>query len=168
MNRRGILLVAGLAIGLIATVCLSLVTSVDPAPPPGRPSVSRAAGLAFGKSATCGEPVDVVEYICAEHPSTCGVQVDGEIDWSVAHADCWQTICDVETDVATSHGETGTKDFYYCERDVAGCSDVTGGCPGDGVCITGRRRRLALDVKRTAALPEHGGRAFSCPYHGEG
>jgi hypothetical protein len=168
MNRRGISLLAGLAIGLIVTIGVGLVTPVVPAHQPGRAPVNRAASLAFGKSSTCGEPLDLVEYTCAEHPSTCGVQADGDIDWSVAHADCWQAICDAETGVAMSHGETGTKDFYYCEREVAGCSSVNGGCPSNGVCITGDGRKLAIDDERTAALPEHGGRAFSCPYHDEG
>lgn len=94
-------------------------------------TVSRAANLAFGKPSTCGEPVDFIEYTSAEHPSTCNVQTDGEIDWSVAQT-------------------------------------VNGGCPGDGVCITGLGRKLSIDDERTAALPEHGGTAFSCPYHGEG
>ena len=68
---------------------------------------------------------------------------------------------------ANRSGTQGTKDFYYCERAVAGCSSVTGGCPGDASCITGRGPKLAVDYARTKALPDFGGTEFSCPYHGE-
>lgn len=166
-RRRRIPLVAGLAVCLIVTACSSS-GYVGVTPSPDRATVNRAASLAFGKSATCGDPDRYNEYICAEHPPKCGVQTTERIDWSEAHADCWETRCEVWLRIATTHGERGTEDFYYCEHDVAGCSSVTGGCPGDDVCITGRGRNLAINAQRTAALPDHGGDESSCPYPGEG
>jgi hypothetical protein len=169
MNHRPLLpLVAALALCLVVAACSSSAY-VGVTPGPDRATVNRAASLAFGKAATCGKPDGYGEYTCTEHPPRCGVQTDGWLDGSVANAGCWQTICDVELGVETSHGETGTKDFYYCERVVAGCSSMTGGCPGHDVCITGHGRKLAVDDERTTALPDHGGgEEFSCPYHGEG
>jgi hypothetical protein len=168
MNRRLFPVAALLASCLVAAGC-SACDDVGPPHGPERVTVNRAATLAFGKATTCGKPDPDGEYTCAEHPPTCDVQTDGWMDGFAKNAGCWETICDVELGVPMSHGEPGRKDFYFCERLVIGCSSMEGGCPSHDVCITGRRRKVAIDVARTAALPGNGrGQEFSCPYHDEG
>ncbi len=170
VNLRGLLpLVAAVVVSLIVTACSSSSTaSLGAAARPDRATVDHAASLAFGKASKCGRPDRYGEYVCSEHPATCGVQTGEPIDGSEPNAGCWETICDVELGVVISHGENGTKDFYYCERVVAGCTSLTGGCPNHDRCISGRGQKLAVDYERTAELPEHGGIEFSCPYHDEG
>jgi hypothetical protein len=129
--------------------------------------VSRAASLGYRRSVTCRPDGD--QYTCREHPGTCGLDPDhGPMDGSVANAGCWQIVCQVELGVTASHnGETGVTDFYYCERTVAGCADMTAACPDWPVCIAGHGRKLAVDYMRTGQLPGNAGSEFSCPYGDE-
>jgi hypothetical protein len=140
-----------------------------PSGQPDRATVDKAASLAFATGATCGRPDRYQEYVCAEHPSVCGVANDGTVDSTVKHAGCWQIVCDAELGVTTKHPAAGAEDFYYCQRLVAGCDSMDGGCPEQDICVTGHRRSLAIDVARSEALPGNGaGVEFSCPYHDEG
>jgi hypothetical protein len=67
---------------------------------------------------------------------------------------------------ASHDNETGTTDFYSCERVIAGCADMEG-CPDDGACVTGHGRKLAIDDWRTLQMPTNAGSEPSCPYTDE-
>jgi hypothetical protein len=147
----------------IAAVAVPVGCSASPqGQPQGQPDerlVEKAAGLAFGTSATCDGPGEYDYYDCRDNPPVCGISTND------GGTGCWQTKCDVAVGATTRDGDMA--DFYYCWRYVPTCQSVTGGCPGDEICIVGHGSRLAIDGVRTAALPYNGGNEPSCPYHDE-
>ena len=161
-NRQpiGVLVFVGLLLSVAG--CAAPGTAVQSASP-DKAMVEKAASLAFGTKATCSDPDQYEEYTCQDHPMNCNIDDWGVLE-SIPHAGCWQTVCSVERGITAKHGESGTKDFYYCERMEIGCQDPEG-CPAHEVCIAGHKRHLTFDLPRTWAL--HGGAYFPCPYRDE-
>jgi len=148
---------------IVTAGCGSVTPSLD-GHQPDPANAKKAAEVAFGSESVC-EHTDPYRFTCVEADPTCGVDVPGEMNWDVHDAGCYLTTCDVTLDTPQRRWGTGKVDFYFCERTVIGCQSLTGGCPADDVCVTGRGKYLERNIARTEYHRERV--TFDCPFFSE-